>query len=617
MERLSIVIFLFISFINCTFSQSVKDLLKKADEENTAIEKLYWLEKAADKGSIFACGYLSDSYIRGDIHYSNLSLCSRSFSYAGVPYRISKDYLKAEKYLLIISEKGKKYDLKNRTFTQDWANYWLGYIYHDGGNGLTQDLAKATKYYKMVIDDGKITDNDKLAEANLKIINDYYAKNLKKKLWDEALACREAGDEKGYFEKMMILAKQDNGAAQSNIGACFQFGIGVDINYEEAISWYQKAIDHGSTTAMGRLAIMYAWGLGTEKNFKKAHEYVDMAISKDKDSRKFIDYDVKGEFYLMQNNSIGANSVWNIMQSSYRDEIDKVKVKNTDQYVFVRTMLGLIENPYIENGSSMQIVDKEQSVDTCIPENKESNKSTFVVIIANEDYLDEENVPFAKNDGKIFTEYCKKTLGIPENNIHFIENATLNNVKRQINWLKQVSIAYDGEVKIIFYYSGHGIPDEKQQNVYLLPVDGFGKDVTTGYELSELYTALSECKSKSVLVFLDACFSGSKKDGGMMASSRGVAIKAKQAAPKGNMVVFSAAQGDETAYPYYDFQHGLFTYYLLRKLQETKGNISLGELSEYITNEVRKTSITINGKMQTPTANGPTDSNDWKSWKLK
>lgn len=40
------------------------------------------------------------------------------------------------------------------------------------------------------------------------------------------------------------------------------------------------------------------------------------------------------------------------------------------------------------------------------------------------------------NDGKTFTEYCKKTLGIPIDNIHYAENATLNDIKYHLAWLK-------------------------------------------------------------------------------------------------------------------------------------------------------------------------------------
>lgn len=144
-----------------------------------------------------------------------------------------------------------------------------------------------------------------------------------------------------------------------------------------------------------------------------------------------------------------------------------------------------------------------------------------------------------------------------------------------------------------------------------------GNDVSTGYSLDKLYDDLSSKPAKSVVVFLDACFSGAKRDGGMLASARGVAIKAKQNAPKGNMVVLSASQGDETAYPYKGKGHGMFTYYLLKKLQETKGDVSLGELSDYVTSEVKKQSIVVNGKMQTPLVSPSSSATDWRNWKLR
>ena len=85
---------------------------------------------------------------------------------------------------------------------------------------------------------------------------------------------------------------------------------------------------------------------------------------------------------------------------------------------------------------------------------------------------------------------------------------------------------------------------------------------------------------KSAAVFLDACFSGAGRSGDVMLASRSVAIKPNVAAPKGNMVVFSASSNDETAYPYHEKGHGLFTYFLCKKLQETEGKVTLGELED-------------------------------------
>ena len=257
-------------------------------------------------------------------------------------------------------------------------------------------------------------------------------------------------------------------------------------------------------------------------------------------------------------------------------------------------------------------------VDVEIPASEIKSDNTFAVIIANENYQKEAQVPFAINDGRTFAEYCKKTLGIPNNNVHIVTDATLNNMKYEINWLKQVIDAYGGEARVIFYYAGHGIPDEAQKTAYLLPVDGFGNDVSTGYKLDELYSTLGNLPSKSVTVFLDACFSGANRDGQMLASARGVAIKAKSSAPVGNMVVFSAAQGDETAYPNNEQQHGMFTYYLLKKIKETEGNVSYKDLGDYVTDNVRKQSIVVNGKSQTPVVvPSATVDGNWESWKLK
>ena len=256
-------------------------------------------------------------------------------------------------------------------------------------------------------------------------------------------------------------------------------------------------------------------------------------------------------------------------------------------------------------------------VDENIPETNTKNNNTFAVIIANENYQSVAPVPYALNDGKIFREYCLKTLGIPEKQIKYIPNATGNQIKAQINWLQTLAEVFTNP-HIIFYYAGHGIPDESSRTAYLLPVDGIGTDVSTGYKLDDLYAVLGKMPAENVTVFMDACFSGSKREEGMLASARGVAIKARSGMPQGNMVVFSAAQSDETAYPNNEEKHGMFTYFLLKKLQDTQGDVTLQELGEYITLNVSQQSILLNGKSQTPCVT-PSASLDasWREWKLK
>ena len=86
----------------------------------------------------------------------------------------------------------------------------------------------------------------------------------------------------------------------------------------------------------------------------------------------------------------------------------------------------------------------------------------------------------------------------------------------------------------------------------------------------------------------------------MLASARGIALRANRELPQGKMVIFTAASGDETAFPYTEKGHGLFTYFLLKKLQETAGDVTLSELSSYVTDKVRQQSVVTNRKSQTP-----------------
>lgn len=257
-------------------------------------------------------------------------------------------------------------------------------------------------------------------------------------------------------------------------------------------------------------------------------------------------------------------------------------------------------------------------VDKDIPFLETTNKDYFAIIIANEDYQRESKVDFAKNDGKTFMTYCRQILGLPEKNVHLVENATLNNIIFELDWLQKVCKAYSGEASVIFYYAGHGVPNESDGKAYILPIDGIGNNMRTCLSTEELYKALGDMNAKNITVLMDACFSGAKRNGEMISSARGVAIKAKPSAPKGKMVVLTAAQGDETAYSYKDQHHGLFTYFLLKKLKESLGSMTLGELSDYVEKEVARYSIVENGKSQTPTVNvSSTLDIKWRDIKLK
>jgi hypothetical protein len=265
-------------------------------------------------------------------------------------------------------------------------------------------------------------------------------------------------------------------------------------------------------------------------------------------------------------------------------------------------------------------------VDVNIPESREVKNNVFALVIGNEGYAGRQglqkeiDVPFARNDATIFKEYLIKTLGIPELNIRLFTDATKAQMETEIDWLCHTAGSYNtygkDNAEILFYYAGHGLCDDEKTS-YLMPVDVIGTQVKQGIRLDKVYRQFGDLKKVRTTAFVDACFSGGARAGTLVAA-RGITIEPDKNSIRGNVVVFSAASGHETAYPYDEKQHGMFTYYLLKKLQETSGNVSYGELSDYLKNEVVHNAFKINHTQQTPVIQYSNEvETEWGKWRLK
>jgi hypothetical protein len=278
-----------------------------------------------------------------------------------------------------------------------------------------------------------------------------------------------------------------------------------------------------------------------------------------------------------------------------------------------------------QSNETTKIISVGQSdVDLNIPASETNNSKTYALVIGNEDYTkyqtdlgSESNVAFAMNDARIFSQYLIKTLGVPNDNITLLTDAISSQMSREIEKLSKIAQYSEGEATLIFYYAGHGFPDEQTKAAYLMPVDIDGANVTYGIKVSELYKKLTLYPVKKVIVILDACFSGGGRDEGLLAA-RGVRIKPEPFQVDGNIVVLTSSSGDQSSLPYNSKQHGIFTYFLLKKLQQTNGDITLKELFDYIRKEVQLNSVKINSKEQNPSVlYGPEVQGVWEEWKLR
>lgn len=271
--------------------------------------------------------------------------------------------------------------------------------------------------------------------------------------------------------------------------------------------------------------------------------------------------------------------------------------------------------------SKADVVDVEQEfvsdVDVDVPVNNFRNTNTYAIVFGNEHYDSFSDVDYAVNDATSFANYCNKVLGIPEDNIRLRKDATFSQMKEQINYLDRKAKMNPGELSVIVYYAGHGIPNVSTNEPYLLPCDASGTDFEFCYQLSTLYAQLDAMDIRRATVFLDACFSGGTGNGDMLFKERYVYVKPKETETKAKTIVFSAASGDQTAMQYKDQHHGYFTYFLLKNLKESKGAISFADLSARLTKQVSNMALDKNNKLQTPKLKTPIAFGDkWRTMTL-
>ncbi len=277
------------------------------------------------------------------------------------------------------------------------------------------------------------------------------------------------------------------------------------------------------------------------------------------------------------------------------------------------------------SGSSAPLPPKVtvSDVDTAIPATTLKSPGVYALIIGNEDYSSfqpglgtEVNVDFAASDARIFGEYLRKLYGVPEDQITLLVNARAIDIRRELKRMNLLAKTKGEKAELIFFFAGHGLPDEKTREPNLIPVDVSGSDLEYAIPLKEVYETLAEHPVQKITVFLDACFSGGARNSPLLAT-RGVKIKPAGVTLHGEMVVFTSSTGEQPSLPYREKGHGLFTYYILQLLKETKGGADLEQLGNYTREKVNETAVRLYNRDQTPAVLvSPDAENDWRKWKL-
>ena len=202
-------------------------------------------------------------------------------------------------------------------------------------------------------------------------------------------------------------------------------------------------------------------------------------------------------------------------------------------------------------------------------------------------------VNFAAHDADIVREYLTKRLGYAEENVVSLvnEHATKSDVEKYLeHWLPN---RVESNSTVFIYYSGHGAPNAKTNEGYILPYDGDPTFLdSTGYSLRRLYETLGKLPSKEIVVMLDSCFSGTGGRSVIPKGLRPVVISVENPIlATGNTVVLTASSGIQVSSTYEAKHHGLLTYFFLKGLQGNAdqnhdGRIDLNEVFTYLKPQV-------------------------------
>jgi len=207
----------------------------------------------------------------------------------------------------------------------------------------------------------------------------------------------------------------------------------------------------------------------------------------------------------------------------------------------------------------------------------------FALVVGIEKYSGLPDADFAERDAAAMHAHLL-ALGFPERNIVFLRGsqAVKSGIEKYVeSWLPRN--VREGS-KVVFYFSGHGAPDPAKGHAYLVPWDGDAKFLeNTGYPLERLYRKLDALKAREVLVAMDACFSGYGGHSVVAQGTRPLVTKIYDGSGAlGRVVALSASSLDEVTGTDETQGHGLFTYNLLKGLQEMRGQATARELFDYL-----------------------------------
>lgn len=262
-------------------------------------------------------------------------------------------------------------------------------------------------------------------------------------------------------------------------------------------------------------------------------------------------------------------------------------------------------------GASLS-VSKRRTISSDVDELPEfraiKRKELYAIVIGIENYREKlPTVDFATSDARLVTKYLTQVMGYPEENVVTLLNDRAAKSDLEKYFEKWLPNNVEKDSTVLIYYSGHGSPNPKSGDSFLVPFDGDPTFIDeTGFSLKRLYKSLEKLPAKEVIVMLDSCFSGAGGRSVIAKGARPLVVKLKNdLGMNEKTVVLSASSGSQISSTYDKKGHGLFTYFMLKGLKgeadnNSDGKVEIAELFDYIKPKITRTARKLYNNEQSP-----------------
>jgi hypothetical protein len=229
-------------------------------------------------------------------------------------------------------------------------------------------------------------------------------------------------------------------------------------------------------------------------------------------------------------------------------------------------------------------------------------EEVWAVVIGINKYRKFPHLKYSVNDAREFYRYLVEVNQVPKENIWLLldEEATLENIKSILG--TQVRRKAGKDDMVIVYLAGHGATERDAGSLdgdglekYILPYNADPKDLyASAMPMGEVARIFQRISSERLVFISDTCYSGAS--GGRTVPITGIRANLSEtfldrlSQGKGRMIL-TASDANEVSMEKDEFQHGVFTYYLLEALRgqgdlDGNGIITLEEVYHYVSTKV-------------------------------